>query len=688
MEKKSDDDKCQKAVDKKEKEKDLFRVPDNPANVILKFCDDRTLLNLLTVNKSWNKKINEFELQKRKEYLKYFLWYIYGCGNAERLCKIVDDVVNELNKNKDDIIMESENNNEDKKFLIWHMVLLDILNIKIDDLKLDFDLKKSESIEKAIKNYLLSNKSVKRRSNFVESAINSLNGNNDNDLSDDEYEYKYGCPQSLCLHGWIKGRYGKNIYEYIKQIFPELTAPQTEAWMKRNSYSSLLDIIPNEVKLLQRMLVCFFKVSFWQMEKVIYFGEYKNDGNTYKKYKKDVYGLKNYFYRARHLHGIWFVRNWHECMAVYLFKTGELENWFCQYKNDFLSYFCSDCDLVPNVNLGLNVYFREFVFCFNKIKPLQERYQENSGEFWQMFFINIVDKNSYNGLCVLECITPYIEDGSLKIKMKNEMEKITGCSDKQALIYNHQLFDSQLRDSGYFYRHLGENYFSSIIIRFCGKNDLSDKVVQSISKVIEDKDGVDCEIKVGTNMVINPVQNDMVGSNEINFVDEDQISNANNKSDKKNKAGVWSHFLFGLFFVLACLNLFLCFKISLYFLVLFFISLVGDLYLGFKNFSNANNKSDKKNKAGVWSHFLFGLFFVLACLNLFLCFKISLYFLILVAVFVACDLYLGFKNYGRCCQCSENMEIPLIDNNEIVLNRPQNMDDNSIKLENFDGRLE
>ena len=51
------------------------------------------------------------------------------------------------------------------------MVLLDILNIKMADLKLDFDLKKSESIEKAIKNYLLSNKSVKPRSNFIGTKI-------------------------------------------------------------------------------------------------------------------------------------------------------------------------------------------------------------------------------------------------------------------------------------------------------------------------------------------------------------------------------------------------------------------------------------------------------------------------------------------------------------------------------------
>ena len=83
------------------------------------------------------KKINEFELEKRKNYLKYFMWYIYGCGNAERLCKIVDGVVNEFNKNKNNVI--DKDKDEYKKVLLWHMILLDILNIKAADLKFDFD---------------------------------------------------------------------------------------------------------------------------------------------------------------------------------------------------------------------------------------------------------------------------------------------------------------------------------------------------------------------------------------------------------------------------------------------------------------------------------------------------------------------------------------------------------------------
>ena len=162
--------------------KDLFRVPDNQANSILKYCDDRTLLNLLTVNKSWNQKINGLKLDKRKEYLKYFLWYIYGFGNAERLCKVVDDVVNKLDEDKDkdnieNIIEEDDDKdqklNEDEKFWLWHMILLDILNIKMADLKLNIEKEKSKSVEVAINNYLLSDKAVKRRNDFIDIKIKS-----------------------------------------------------------------------------------------------------------------------------------------------------------------------------------------------------------------------------------------------------------------------------------------------------------------------------------------------------------------------------------------------------------------------------------------------------------------------------------------------------------------------------------
>ena len=83
-----------------------------------------------------------------------------------------------------------------------------------------------------------------------------------------------------------------------------------------------------------------------------------------------------------------------------------------------------------------------------------------------------------------------------------------------------------------------------------------------------------------------------------------------------------------------------------------------------KKASDANNKLDGKNKVGFWQHLLFGLFFILTCLSLFLCFKISFYFLILVAIFTVCDLYLGFKNYFRGCCCTQKIETPVIDKDE------------------------
>ena len=129
MEKKSNSDKYKDAVYENGEANNLFRLPETAADVVSKYLDPQTKFNAFHVHKGWAKKINELELlQKRQEYLKYFMWYVYGYGNAERLCKIVDDVVNELDKDKDNII--EENNDKYKKFLLCHMVLLDILNIK------------------------------------------------------------------------------------------------------------------------------------------------------------------------------------------------------------------------------------------------------------------------------------------------------------------------------------------------------------------------------------------------------------------------------------------------------------------------------------------------------------------------------------------------------------------------------
>ena len=245
MEKKSNNDKYKDAVYENGEADNLFRLPNNPASVILKYLDPQTELNVLKANKQWAQKIIKIKLlQKRQEYLKYFLWYIYGRGNAERLCKIVDGVMNNLDENdenKDDIIIENENNdknnNEDKKFLLWHMILLDILNIKMSDLKLDFEKEKSKSVGEAIKKHLLSEKAVKRRNDFIDSKkIISM-------------------PSSSETLLW----------EYSRQIFPEFKNIQLElehGFTKYYPMYKYIEIDLSTKKLLRNIFPCFFKFHF------------------------------------------------------------------------------------------------------------------------------------------------------------------------------------------------------------------------------------------------------------------------------------------------------------------------------------------------------------------------------------------------------------------------------------------
>ena len=71
------------------------------------------------------------------------------------------------------------------------------------------------------------------------------------------------------------------------------------------------------------------------------------------------------------------------------------------------------------------------------------------------------------------------------------------------------------------------------------------------------------------------------------------------------------------------------------------------------------NVNIKNNQVGFCQHFLFILLFILLCLSLFLCFKVSIYFLIPSVICFAFDLYLGFRNYFYGYYCTQKIEIPL-----------------------------
>ena len=319
--------------------------------------------------------------EKSNDY-KYFLWYVYGFGNAERLCKIVDDVVNEHKRNGDD---------KDEKFLLWHMVLLDILNIKMTDLKLDFEEEKLKSVEKAIKNCLLTEEAVKRRNDFINDFI---------DQNKDTIK--------------IKNRYfASELYKYSKKIFPEF------AQIKYlGDYKNKPDKTATEYKFLSKAFSCFLKVSFYHMKRVADFEEYKSDSKVYDKYQKRIYKLTEYFYIGNIYNGC--INSSTEYMATYLYKTGELNQWFLNYENDFLDFFCychggSGYDSEP--------CFYEFCFYLNKIKPLETRYEEDDTggheKFWQMFFPQKYRSLFGDVRLLLSCIGTCFSDEKL-IKSAND----------------------------------------------------------------------------------------------------------------------------------------------------------------------------------------------------------------------------------------------------------------------------
>ena len=662
MEKKSNDDKYKDAVYKNGSADNLFRLPILQASCIFKYLDSRTKFNAFRARKGWAQQINELELpQKRQEYLKYFMWYVYGFGNAERLCKIVDDVLNELDKNKDNII--EGNDDKNKKFLLWHMVLLDILNIKMSDLKLDFDKEKSKSVEEAIKNCLLSNKSIERRNDFI-----------DTDIMPD-------------YRGIISDYSERLLWEYSRQVFPEFKNLQVELGKRR-----IIHIDVDTAELLGRIFACFFKVSFYQMKKV-------EDSNTAKsdidkdnreicqEHKNKIYNF-NYLLQDEIFDKLKPKVKITSSIAAYLFKTEELETWFHYYNKDFFSFFCNPDYFICGDDGESSVEFFAFAFYLNKIKSFETRYQENSDEFWKTFYTDIVKKGSYRGNEVLKDITSFISQVELKDEMSKKIDKnkfwIYMRSDRKYLFNHKEPID------------LEKNYFEPIIIRFCGKKDLKENVIQSISEVIENKNIVEHEDKTKTKLASNPVQNNLIASNEINFKDGDESRNKDltnkaaqpifNVIESKDvvdhtgelKTNVVSNPVKNNLIASNKINLVDENKISDTNLdtqienkskqnITFRVvneSLITPNKINLANKSkmiNASNKLNGKNKVGFWQHFLFGLFLALTCLSLFLCFKFSLGFLTMFFISLIICLYLGFKNYCRGCCCALNIKTPAID---------------------------
>ena len=115
------------------------------------------------------------------------------------------------------------------------------------------------------------------------------------------------------------------LYEYSKQIFPEF------AKMK---YLGKLSLDPDKTadgyKLMQGIFTCFLKGSFYRMESV---SKLKQN----KKYRENINYFRGYFYNGNSYDGK--VNSDVKNVTIYLFKTGELNQWISLYNYDLFKYF-------------------------------------------------------------------------------------------------------------------------------------------------------------------------------------------------------------------------------------------------------------------------------------------------------------------------------------------------------------
>lgn len=343
-------------------------------------------LSMAKLNESEQKKpykcVSDYELSCN------FVNFVYGKGNTERLSKIADEAVkydaNVYENSTDDQLhvlipvtgksgyifeksifsqingtdwcLDSFFHNADDwiscslvKEMLWHMVLLDILNIKLAD----FERKKS--LPEEILDI------VKRNS---QNRLNFLFGDKKN----------YG--DIPC------GGFADALYDYATLIF-KLPYQRKELSTEKED-------------LIRKIFACFVKVAFLRMEQAAQFEAYKKDLGRYGVYRDVILNLKRCFYMCNnpyrnpcdHINDddyYTFKRYIHtdaQDMATYLFLTDELEDLF--ETDEYFVYDFGFDYYHAAVNYEYS-HFGAFLVCLDKIKSLEERYKENEDEFIKMF---------------------------------------------------------------------------------------------------------------------------------------------------------------------------------------------------------------------------------------------------------------------------------------------------------------
>ena len=309
----------------------LFGLPNNIADKILKYLDFKEIMLCSEVNKTWLKKIKESKhLESKGEmiFLASVINFIYGCGNSQRLCSIVDKAFkksyesfceckdmekfekefanyqnllgnDKLKKNKSAkpiyFQLFDRGGNTWIKIFTWYMVLLGILSIKKNDLKFETNadvIKKINNIDKLIYDYITSDKFKNQVLCFLNTDIGS-----------------------------------HSIAGYFRRFTGLLF------------FGKLQDRDHQENDVIGKVFLCFLKVAFYKMMELS-----KDVGKShfFEQFKEITYKLKSlYLCKATPAESKKYVYNV-ENAARYLFVTKELKQWFDDYKYDFIYYFGSD----------------------------------------------------------------------------------------------------------------------------------------------------------------------------------------------------------------------------------------------------------------------------------------------------------------------------------------------------------
>ena len=417
----------------------------------------RDILSYLNTNGSHLNDKNLHEIERTYDFVNF----VYGKSNTERLSKIIDKVLKkdmEFFKDKTDMgitdwqkqknpnyrfedslyaKMKKEGHSKLVELMFWHMILLDILNLKYYDLAPDKSLE--ESIEDAV-----------------------------NQKSSDRLDFLYGDHQ---LSYYSRSAFGETIYEYAKQIFKDLPEKQ--------------GVNQPQEQLMSKIFACFTKVAFCKMEESKELECYRNDQQSYENYRDAIFGFKSCFFLGDDIYNS-CVKAVTEDMAAYLFLTGELEIMFNSYGDDFFRFFGRRVGREYGEQNEL--LFKEYLFFLNKIEPLENRYNKNGSGFIEKYFpgsfFDCRDAATQAG-----CILPYFKSKKLPSLI---MERLKQRFDEEEIdVVSEQLSNIEELQPCMELEWEQTNYFRDIIKRFAGGEKYSNELVEGMSMMLcQEKDNI------------------------------------------------------------------------------------------------------------------------------------------------------------------------------------------------------